>query len=78
MVADQLVKILQTIVVVDNLDTNIKKGLIFGTIGVFLIGLQPVISNSRPSIIVPYIFAAITALIEALISFHSIILKGKG
>ncbi|MFX1570512.1 MAG: DMT family transporter [Promethearchaeota archaeon] len=51
----------------DSLDTNIKKGIIFGTIGVFLIGLQPVISNSRPSIIDPYIFAAITSLIEALI-----------
>ena len=46
---------------------NLKKGIIFGTVGVFLIGLQPVISNARPSIIDPYIFAAITALIEALI-----------
>lgn len=46
---------------------NLKKGLSFGLIGVFLIGLQPVISNARPSIIDPFIFAAITALIEALI-----------
>ncbi len=51
----------------DVLDSNTNKGLIFGTIGVFLVGLQPVIANSRPSIIDPYIFAAITALIEALI-----------
>ena len=38
-------------------------------IGVFLIALQPIISNSRPSVIDPYIFAAITAVIEALIFF---------
>ena len=46
---------------------NLKKGLTFGLIGVFLIGLQPVISNARPSIIDPFIFAAMTALVEALI-----------
>ncbi len=49
------------------METNTKKGLIFGTIGVFLIGLQPVIANSRPSIVDPYIFAAFTAFIEAII-----------
>ncbi|MFX1478564.1 MAG: hypothetical protein ACFFCI_10595, partial [Promethearchaeota archaeon] len=57
----------QTIVVVDNLDINTKKGLLYGIITVFLIGLQPVIANSRPPIIDPFIFAAITALIEAVI-----------
>lgn len=44
---------------------NLKKGIIFGSIAVFTIGLQPVISNARPSIIDPYLFGAITALIEA-------------
>ena len=48
---------------------NLRKGIICGIIGVFLIALQPIISNSRPSIIDPYIFAAITAIIEALIFF---------
>ena len=46
---------------------NFKKGITFSLIGVFLIGLQPVISNARPEIIDPYMFAAITALIQALI-----------
>ncbi|MGB5911034.1 MAG: DMT family transporter [Promethearchaeia archaeon] len=46
---------------------NLKKGIICALIAVFLIGMQPVIAISRPSIIDPYIFAAITALIEALI-----------
>ena len=46
---------------------NFKKGLLFGTVAIFTIGLQPVIATSRPEIIDPYLFAAITALIEALI-----------
>jgi drug/metabolite transporter (DMT)-like permease len=46
---------------------NLKKGITFGSIGVFLIGLQPVISIARPSVIDPFIFAAMTALVEALI-----------
>ena len=44
-----------------------KKGLICGILGTFLIGLQPIIAIARPSIIDPYIFAAITALIEAIV-----------
>ncbi|MHA2399172.1 MAG: DMT family transporter [Promethearchaeota archaeon] len=48
---------------------NLKKGITFGAIGVVLMSLQPVIANARPFIIDPYIFAAITALIEALIFF---------
>jgi drug/metabolite transporter (DMT)-like permease len=46
---------------------NLKRGITFGAIGVTLISLQPVIANARPSIIDPYLFAAITALIEAMI-----------
>jgi len=46
---------------------NYKKGITFSLIGVFLIGLQPVISNARPKIIDPFMFAAMTALVEALI-----------
>ncbi|MBA7544934.1 hypothetical protein ES705_37296 [subsurface metagenome] len=48
---------------------NLKKGLICGTIGVLGISLQPIIANSRPSVIDPYIFAAVTALIMATIFF---------
>ena len=62
-----LTKTAQIIVAVDNLDTNTKKGLIFGTVTVFLVGLQPVIANSRPPIIDAFIFATITALIEAVV-----------
>ncbi len=48
---------------------NLKKGVIYGLIAVFTIGLQPVISNARPNVIDPYLFGAITALIEAILFF---------
>jgi len=48
---------------------NLKKGIIYGSICIFTIGLQPVISNARPSIIDPYLFGAVTALIEAILFF---------
>jgi drug/metabolite transporter (DMT)-like permease len=46
---------------------NFKKGLFYSIIGAFLIGLQPVIANSRPVSIDAYIFGAVTALLEAII-----------
>lgn len=54
---------------------NLKKGLICGTIGVLGISLQPIIANSRPSVIDPYIFAAVTALIMATIFFPLFVLE---
>ena len=56
---------------------NFKKGIIFGSIGVFLIGLQPVISIARPSVIDPFMFAAMTALVEALIFLPLYFLKRR-
>ena len=56
---------------------NLKKGLFFGTIAIFTIGLQPVIAVSRPEIIDPYLFAAITSLIEALIFLPLYILERR-
>ena len=54
---------------------NLKKGLICGTIAVLGISLQPIIANSRPSVIDPYIFAAVTALIMATIFFPLFVLE---
>ncbi|NVM02651.1 MAG: DMT family transporter [Candidatus Helarchaeota archaeon] len=48
---------------------NLKKGIFFGTIMVILIGLQPIIANSRPAVLDAYIFAAMTCIIQALIFF---------
>lgn len=56
---------------------NLKKGIIFTSIAIFTIGLQPVISNARPSIIDPYLFSAITALIETVIFFPIFILERR-
>ena len=56
-------------------NNNLKKGLICGTIAVLGISLQPIIANSRPSVIDPYIFAAVTALIMATIFFPLFVLE---
>ena len=56
---------------------NFKKGLLYSASGAFLMGLQPVIANARPSSIDAYIFGAITALIEALIFFPIFIIERR-
>ena len=48
---------------------DLRKGLINGIITVLLIGLQPVISLSRPPIINAFTFSTITALFMAIIFF---------
>ncbi|MHA1468372.1 MAG: hypothetical protein ACTSP6_09905, partial [Promethearchaeota archaeon] len=48
---------------------NLERGIIFGLLGAFLIGLQPIVANSRPMIIDAYLFAAMTTSVEALIFF---------
>ena len=58
-------------------DYNLRKGVIFGVVGIFLIGLQPVIAIARPSTIDPIIFAAISALIEAILFFPIYLLERK-
>ncbi|MBD3253774.1 MAG: hypothetical protein GF383_01710, partial [Candidatus Lokiarchaeota archaeon] len=56
---------------------NLKKGITFGLFGVVLIGLQPIVANSRPSEIDAYIFAAITILIEALLFFPIMMIERR-
>ena len=57
---------------------NLKKGIIYASICIFTIVLQPIISNARPSIIDPYLFGAITALFEAILFFPIFLLeRGK-
>ncbi|TFG03355.1 MAG: DMT family transporter [Promethearchaeota archaeon] len=54
-----------------------KKGLFFGILGVFFVGLQPIIANARPQALDPFIFAAMTCLIEAAIFFPLIFIERK-
>ncbi|TFG01657.1 MAG: DMT family transporter [Promethearchaeota archaeon] len=56
---------------------NLKKGIFFGVIGAVLIGLQPVVANSRPESIDPYMFAAMTVIVEALIFFPIMMLERR-
>ncbi|MHA1395296.1 MAG: DMT family transporter [Promethearchaeota archaeon] len=48
---------------------DLKKGLLYGIIGTFLIGFQPIIANSRPVSLDPFIFAAMTCMVETAIFF---------
>ncbi|TFG09420.1 MAG: hypothetical protein EU535_09110 [Promethearchaeota archaeon] len=59
------------------MSNNVKKGLFFGTLGVFFVGLQPIIANSRPEVLDPFIFAAMTCLIEAIIFFPLILIEKR-
>ena len=56
---------------------NLKKGIIFGILGAFLIGLQPVVANARPMIIDAFIFAAMTMVVEATIFFPLMLIERK-
>jgi len=56
---------------------NFKKGLFFSILGSLLISLQPIISISRPSVIDPYIFGAVVALIEAIIFLPIFLIERK-
>ncbi|MFX1572432.1 MAG: DMT family transporter [Promethearchaeota archaeon] len=49
------------------MDHNTKKGLIFGAIGVFFVGFQPIVAIARPESLDAFIFAAMTCLVEASI-----------
>jgi drug/metabolite transporter (DMT)-like permease len=54
-----------------------KKGLIFGSLGVFFVGLQPIIANARPQVLDPFIFAAMTCLVEAGLFFPLIFIERR-
>ena len=50
-------------------DASTKKGLLFGGLGVFIVGFQPIVANARPQSLDAFIFAAMTCLIEAIMFF---------
>jgi len=59
------------------LNKNLKKGLIFGVIGNFFVGFQPIIANSRPAALDAHIFAALTCIVEAVIFLPLILIEKK-
>jgi len=59
------------------LNTNLKKGLIFGVIGNIFVGFQPIIANSRPVALDAHIFAVMTCLVEAALFLPLIIIEKK-
>ncbi len=59
------------------MNTNLKKGLIFGVIGNIFVGFQPIIANSRPVALDAHIFAVMTCLVEAALFLPLIIIEKK-
>ncbi len=59
------------------MNKNLKKGLIFGFIGNFFVGFQPIIANSRPAALDAHIFAVMTCLVEAVIFLPLILIEKK-
>jgi drug/metabolite transporter (DMT)-like permease len=59
------------------LNTNFKKGLIFGVIGNLFVGFQPIIANSAPTALDAHIFAVMTCLVEAVIFLPLIFIEKK-
>ncbi len=53
------------------------KGLLYGIGSLILIGIQPIIANSRPSEIDAYLFAMMTVIYQALIFLPLLILERK-
>ncbi|TFG21630.1 MAG: DMT family transporter [Promethearchaeota archaeon] len=56
---------------------NYEKGIIFALGALFLVGLQPIIANSRPLSLDPYFFAATTCIVEAIIFFPLMLIERK-
>ena len=59
------------------MSNKLKKGLVFGVIGNFFVGFQPIIANSRPAALDAHIFASLTCLVEAIIFLPLIIIEKK-
>lgn len=59
------------------MNNKLKKGLVFGVIGNFFVGFQPIIANSRPAALDAHIFASLTCLVEAVIFLPLIIIEKK-
>ena len=59
------------------IDEKTRKGLIFGILATLFVGFQPIITVSRPSIFNPFLFAAMTCAVEAIIFFPLMLIERK-
>ena len=51
------------------------KGIIFGTVSLLLVSLQPIVALSRPRVLDVYIFAAMTCIVETIIFIPLMLLE---
>ena len=59
------------------LKENYKKGIFFGIFEITLVGLEPIIANSRPDVLDPYFFAATTCLVQAFLFLPLMLIERK-
>ncbi len=59
------------------MNTNYRKGIPYAMGALFLVSLQPIVANSRPAVLDPYIFAAMTCLIQVIIIAPMVIIEEK-
>ncbi|MBY8985883.1 MAG: EamA family transporter [Candidatus Lokiarchaeota archaeon] len=59
------------------MENSTKKGLIFGGLGVIIVGFQPIVANARPQSLDAFIFAAMTCLVEAIMFFPLMMMEIK-
>ena len=58
-------------------DENFRKGLLYSVITGFIVSLTPIVIISRPQVIDPYIFAAMTFIIVSFIFLPLVLLERK-
>ncbi|MHA1803691.1 MAG: DMT family transporter [Promethearchaeota archaeon] len=57
------------------LEENLKRGFLYGMLGLFLVGLQPIILLARPTILDSYIFATMATLFSTLFFLPFILME---
>ena len=60
-----------------NVENSTKKGLLFGGLGIIIVGFQPIVANARPQSLDAFIFAAMTCLVEAIMFFPLMMMEIK-
>ena len=58
-------------------DENLRKGLLYAIITVVIVSMTPIVIISRPQVIDPYIFAAMTFIIVSIIFLPLVLLERK-
>jgi membrane protease YdiL (CAAX protease family) len=56
---------------------NLRKGIFCGIFAIFFVGLQPIVANSRPKEIDPFIFAAMMSIVDLIMFLPFVLVERK-